>query len=49
MSENGSKVNVPLEDDDKNDHTDSFEELREKYKEFFITYTDDNTHLYDGD
>ena len=31
------------------DPSDAFGELREKYKEFFITYNDDNVREWDGE
>lgn len=34
----------------RSDETNTaFEELRTKYKEFFITYNDDNTRVFDGE
>jgi tetratricopeptide (TPR) repeat protein len=52
ISENESRVNIPLETDTKSTEEEPgavFEELKTKYKEFFITYSDDNTRLQDGE
>lgn len=46
-SETGSNVNVDFGFPDANNVV--FEEMRTKYKEFFITYNDDNTRLMEGE
>lgn len=48
ISETGSKIEIPL-DEKPEDPTDAFGELKEKYKEFFITYCDDNVRECNGE
>ena len=51
VSENGSRVNIPIADENTNpeDPKDAFDELKSKYKEFFVIYGDDNTRCCDGE
>lgn len=50
VSESGSKVNIEIEEEKaKIDQGAAFEELKSKYKQFFITYNDENTRLFDGE
>lgn len=48
ISETGSKIEIPLGEKTE-DPTDAFGELKEKYKEFFITYCDDNVKEFNGE
>lgn len=50
VSENGSKVDIPVNDEKSNpeDPNSAFEEMTSKYKEFFVTYGDDNIKYFEG-
>lgn len=47
-SENESRVNIPLNEEPSNPENDTMEELKSKYKEFFVTYGDENTKYFNG-
>jgi tetratricopeptide (TPR) repeat protein len=53
MSERGSKINIEFKEEkkeqDSEDQSAGFDDLRGKYKEFFITYCDDNVKEWDGE
>ena len=51
LSEASSKIHIELDESDKKamEEEDPFEDLKSKYKEFFITYSDDNVKEFNGD
>ena len=48
VSEAGSKIHIELNEEEAKEE-DPFEDMRSKYKEFFVTYCDDNTKVFDGE
>lgn len=48
VSEASSKIQIDLTDEEAETKEDPFDDLRSKYKEFFVTYCDENVKEYNG-